>query len=195
LGRRTDIDWFFRGAAQLLPDAWQQLTDQAPRHASGDPLAWLYAGLQGADVETALACALAWEAWEQSLSQQSAAAPRLLAMGDAEAALLIDKYRIQSHFLIHQCFREGAGLLRTEGNQPNLPVAILHGRLDWICRAGAAWEVHRKLPGSQVQWIEGSGHNPFEPANAAALVATIQHFANHGNFTHWGNAFSPPPQS
>ncbi len=200
LGRAADIDWFFQGAAQLLPDAWQQLADQA---GPGDParvgtaadlLAWLHAGLHGSDAEAALACAMAWEAWEQSLSQQRAVAPRLLATDDAEATLLIDKYRIQSHYLTHQCFRAGAGLLANEGKLSGLPVAILHGRLDWICRAEAAWDAHRSLPGSRLQWVEGCGHNPFEPANAAALVATIQHFATHGNFTHWGNAFPHPPK-
>ena len=200
LGRAADIDWFFQGAAQLLPDAWQQLADQAdlgdPARVgtAGDLFAWLHAGLHGSDTETALACAMAWEAWEQSLSQQRAVAPRLLATDDAEAALLIDKYRIQSHYLTHQCFRAGAGLLANEGNLSGLPVAILHGRLDWICRAEAAWDVHRKLRGSRLQWVEGCGHNPFEPANAAALVATIQHFATHGNFAHWGNAFPHPPK-
>ena len=197
LGRAADIDWFFQGAAQLLPDAWQKLTeraDQAPVSTADEVLAWFYAGLHGPDAETALACSMAWEAWEQSLSQQRAVAPRDLATGDTEAALLIDKYRIQSHYLSHQCFRAGAGLLANEGNLSSLPVAILHGRLDWICRAEAAWDAHRSLPGSRLQWVEGCGHNPFEPANAAALVATIQHFATHGNFTHWGNAFPHPPK-
>jgi proline iminopeptidase len=200
LGRADDIEWFFQGAAQLLPDAWQRLVeratqgDHAPVGTAGDLLAWLHAGLHGVDAEKALACALAWEAWEQSLSQQRAVAQRILTTGDAEAALLIDKYRVQSHYLIHQCFREGAGLLANAGNLSGLPVAILHGRLDWICRAEAAWEAHRKLPGSRLQWVEACGHSPFEPANATALVATIQHFATHGNFTHWGSAFSPPPK-
>ena len=76
----------------------------------------------------------------------------------------------------------------------DLPIAILHGRLDWICRSETAWEVHRKLPGSRQQWVEGCGHNPFEPANAATQVAAIQHFATHGNFTHWGSSFSLPPK-
>lgn len=197
LGRAADIDWFFKGAAQLLPDAWQELAeraDHAPFSTADEVLACLYAGLHGTDAEKALVCAMAWEAWEQSLSQQHAVAPRILATGDTEAALLIDKYRVQSHYLIHHCFREGTGLLPVEARLSGLPVAILHGRLDWICRAEAAWDVHRKLPGSRVQWIKGCGHNPFEPDNAAALVATIQHFATHGNFTHWGNAFAHPPK-
>ncbi|HEY8908537.1 MAG TPA: prolyl aminopeptidase [Rhodoferax sp.] len=193
LGRATDIDWFFQGAAQLLPDAWQQLADQAPANAGADVLAWLHAGLHGPDGATALACATAWEAWEQSLSLQRAVAPRVLAEGAGDAALLLDKYRIQSHYLIHQCFREAGGLLPRGGALAGLPTAILQGRLDWICRAQAAWDVHQCLTASRLHWVQGCGHNPFEFANAAALVASIQHFATHGNFSAWGTAFPHPP--
>ena len=192
LGRAQDVDWFFQDAAQLLPDAWQQFSErlagQVPGHAEDALLPRLHAGLHGTDAAAALACALAWEAWEQSLSQQRAVAPRSLELQDAEAALLVDKYRVQSHYLIHQCFRDGAGLLPHADALSGLPVAILHGRLDGICRPQAALDLHRMLPGSRLQWVEGCGHNPFEPGNAAALVVAIRHFAIHGNFTLWGSA-------
>jgi proline iminopeptidase len=192
LGRATDIAWFFQGAAQRLPQAWQPLADHVPESDANGVLAGLHAGLHGHDSVVALACALAWEAWEQSLSKRHKVAPRLLAPHSAEGALLIDKYRIQSHYLVHQCFRTRAGLLPDRASLAGLPTAILHGRLDWICRPQAAAELHQRLPGSRLQWVEGGGHNPFEPANAAALLATIRHFATHGNFRHWGSAFPVP---
>jgi proline iminopeptidase len=193
LGRASDIAWFFEGAARILPDAWQQLAGKVPGEKSKAVLQWLHTGLQGNDAAAALACALAWEAWEQSLSQQCSVAPRVLSLQDTEAALLVDKYRIQSHYLIHQCFRDGAGLLPRPDALSGLPTAILHGRLDGICRPQAARDLHRDLPGSRFQWVEGCGHNPFEPGNAAALVAAIQHFAIHSNFSQWGTALPHSP--
>jgi proline iminopeptidase len=195
LGRASDIDWFFQGAAQLMPDAWQAFNERLPGNADGHLLPRLHAGVHGADDAAALHCALAWEAWEQSLSQQRAVAPRVVALRSEEAALLVDKYRIQSHYSSNQCFREN-GLLPDASSLATLstlPVALLHGRLDWICRAEAAWGVHRTLPASRLQWVEGCGHNPFESANAAALTATIQHFAAHGNFAEWGAALTQAP--
>jgi len=199
LGRDEDIEWFFQGAAQLLPDAWQQLVDQAeqldrsPIGTADEILAWLHAGLHGLNAEKSLACALAWEAWELSLSHHRSIPQRVLRTGCAEAVQLINKYRIQSHYLTHQCFRKGTGLLQSVTNLSGLPVTILHGRLDWICTAGAAWDVHRNLPGSLMQWVEGCGHNPFETANAAALVATIKHLATHSNISNRGNAYLKKP--
>lgn len=192
LGRSADVDWFFGGAAQLIPDAWQQLVNDAIGDSEQSVLLALSAGLHGADPARALVCALAWEAWEQSLSERRRTAPRALGLDDAETAMLLNKYRIQSHYLVHQCFREGSGFIPQATETRNLPTALLHGRLDWICRPQSAWDLHQLLPGSRLQWVEGCGHNPFEPANAEALVTAIRYFAQHGNFSHWDAATNKP---
>jgi proline iminopeptidase len=190
LARASDVDWFFKDAAQLLPDVWQPLFHQAFGNAPDAVLQRLHAGLHGPSVEVALACVSAWEAWEQSLSLHQAIAPRSLAVGDAQAALLLDKYRLQSHYLIKHCFWEEPDLLSRARGLSAIPTAILHGRLDWICRAQAAWDLHHSVAGSRLQWVEGCGHNPFEPAMASALVAAIKHFTTHGDFINWGGDFS-----
>lgn len=168
LGRDADTDWFFRGAPHADTDA--------------GALQWLHAGLHGPDAAAALACALAWEAWEQSVSSQRMVAPRHLLPADAGAALLVDKYRVQSHYLVNHCFRGGEGFLPPQGTLTGLPIAILHGRHDRICRPQAALDLQQRLPGSRLHWVEDGGHDPFEPHNAAALRAAIQHFALHRNF-------------
>jgi proline iminopeptidase len=190
LGRAADINWFFKDAAQLLPDAWQQLFQQAPGNEADAVLQWLHAGLFGPNREVALARVSAWEAWEQSLSLHRAIAPRVLAVGDAQAALLLDKYRLQSHFLIKHCFWQEPDLLSQARGLSAMPMAIVHGRLDWICRAQAAWDLHCAVPSSRLHWVEGCGHNPFEPAMATALVTAIKHFEAHGNFLQWGGDYS-----
>jgi proline iminopeptidase len=96
---------------------------------------------------------------------------------DAQVPRLLNKYRIQSHYLVHQCFRPGVGFMPPGGRLAGLPISIVHGKSDWICRPEAALDLHRRLPGSRLHWTN-CGHNPFEPANAAAMVAAIAHFAN-----------------
>jgi proline iminopeptidase len=54
-----------------------------------------------------------------------------------------------------------------------MPVHLLHGRLDWICRPEADWAVHQVLPHSQLQWIDNAGHNAFEPEMTTALLQAI----------------------
>lgn len=186
LGRTSDIDWFFQQARQFLPDAWERLAQQAPAAARGNLLHWLGEGLQGE--QQALAQATAWEAWEAALTQHQSVTPRL-GLSQADAAALVDKYRVQSHYLMNGCFWGDAGLLERARSLASVPTAILHGREDWICRPQTAWELHRSLPGSRLQWVDGCGHSPFEPGMPQALAQAVLHHATHGDFMGWGGRF------
>ena len=187
LGRASDLDWFFQQARQFLPDAWALLAAQAPLAAQADLLPWLHAGLHGSDPQVALSRALAWEMWESSVSQRYSASPRSAPPSAEDAAALLAKYRVQSHYLINGCFwRKGeSALLARARSLAGLPTAILHGRLDWVCRPQAAWDLHQCVPGSRLQWLEDCGHSPFEPAMAKALAQALAHFSAHGNFAGW----------
>ncbi len=193
LGRASDLDWFFQQARQFLPDAWAALAAHAPEAARNDLLRWLTGGLHGSDAGAALPRAIAWEAWESSVSQRQSAAPRANALPAADAAALLDKYRVQSHYLTHGCFWGDSALLERAHTLASVPTAILHGRLDWVCRPQAAWDLHQSLPGSRLQWLEGCGHSPFEPAVSQALAQALAYFAAHGNFADWGRSFAPGP--
>ncbi len=193
LGRVSDLDWFFQQARQLLPDAWEALAQQAPLAARGNLLRWLSAGLQGNQLQEALARAKAWAAWEAALSQSQCVAPGPELAAGAAAAAMVDKYRVQSHYLMNGCFWGDVGLLERARSLASVPTAILHGRLDWICRPQAAWELHASLPGSRLQWVDGCGHSLFEPAMARALTQAVLHHATHGDFTTWGQHSSGAP--
>lgn len=122
------------------------------------------------------------------MSQHQSVTPRS-DVSEAHAVALVHKYRVQSHYLMNGCFWGDAGLLARARSLASVPTAILHGRLDWICRPQAAWELHRSLPGSRLQWVDGCGHSPFEPAMARALAQAVAHHAMHGDFTGWGQRF------
>ena len=192
LGRASDLDWFFLHARQFLPDAWAALIAQAPHAAQANLLGWLHGGLHGSDQQAALRRATAWETWESSVSQRQSAMPRSTQPSPDEALALLAKYRVQSHFLINGCFwGEGeSALLARVRSLAGLPTAILHGRLDWVCRPQAAWDLHQCLPGSRLQWLETCGHSPFEPAMQQALMQAMVHFADHRNFVCWGQSFA-----
>jgi proline iminopeptidase len=188
LGRSQDLNWFFQQAQSFLPDAWDALARQAPPGQRADLLRWLQEGLHGGVPPEALARALAWESWEEAVSQRRGGAPQPpRSASDADAAL-VDKYRVQSHYLGNGCFWGDAPLLERARSLASMPTAILHGRLDWVCLPQAAWELHQALPGSRLQWLDDCGHSPFEPPMAQALAQALEYFANHGNFAGWGQS-------
>ena len=173
LSRQSDLVWFFQDAQSVMPDAWAALAALVPspqRHAIAS---FMYELIQHAEEAVALPLAQAWQAWENALTTRSfvgSAAPTLSA---ADAQALLRKYRLQSHYLKHHCFFPEPGLLSEMGPLQSMPVHLLHGRLDWICRPEAAWAVHQVLPHSQLQWIDNAGHNAFEPEMTTALLQTI----------------------
>ena len=209
LGRTADVDWFFNGVRQFLPDAWVQLVSSihsmpdAPcaldihevlgelNAASTDVLTRLAAALHSPQHCIALAAVLAWEAWEQSVSTHRQVPARTQCTDALEAQRLLAKYRLQNHYVSQGCFWGDTSLLQRTQSLGNLPVALVHGRQDWVCRPQAAWDVHAHLPQSRLRWVDDGNHNPFTPDMAQALVEALAHFAAHGHFQGWGQSFHP----
>jgi proline iminopeptidase len=194
LGRASDNDWFFQQAGQLLPDAWEAFARHAPAAAKGDVLSWLAAGVSSDHPQVAQTAAQAWAAWEQAVTDRRwiEPAPTRL-VGEAaqvQVQTQIDKYRVQSHYLMNGCFWGDVALLDRATALVQIPTAILHGRLDWICRPSAAWDLHRSLPGSRLQWLDDSGHSPFEPVMARAMTEAMSLFSTHGHFADWGRDYA-----
>ncbi len=190
LGRASDLDWFFQQARQLLPDAWAALAQQAPPEVRAKLMHWLCTSVASGQPQEALAAASAWDSWETAMSQRKNTPPATaLPVGDAAQALL-DKFRVQSHYLMNGCFWADFDLLSRAATLATVPTAIVHGRLDWICLPQAAWNLHQHLPGSRLQWLDGCGHSAFEPAMARAMADAIAHYATHQQFAGWGNDYS-----
>ena len=174
LSRPSDLHWFFQDAQSVMPDAWAALAAVVPRqqhHAIGS---YLYEQIQHAADAVALPLTQAWQAWENALTNRSFVPTPLPSLNDADTQALLKKYRLQSHYLQHGCFFSTQGLLSELASLKAMPVHLLHGRLDWICRPESAWAVHQALPHSQLQWVDNAGHNMFEPLMTQALVQAIE---------------------
>jgi len=179
-----DLDWFFGGAGTLLPAAWhrlmsriglQQLRLEECELAGHAVLATLKRQLESADAAVAGVAAAAWANWEDAVSRPgsstSAAATGELAPSSRE---LVDKYRVQAHYLAQQCFLGEERLLGMAQRLRSLPVQLVHGRLDWVCRPTNAWQLHQAMPASQLTWVDHAGHSPYEPPMLEAIAQALQ---------------------
>jgi proline iminopeptidase len=183
---RGDLDWFFRGSAQFLPEAWARFAPLAPKRHPLYHCARLFAG---DDRAALLAAVRGWVEYEDAATRfgmATSTAPTATSMDDSDADdRLIDKYRIQAHYLVQRCFLGEQRLLDMAQRCRGLPTALLHGRRDIICRPDNAWRLHQALVKSQLRYVETAGHSPFDPAMASAIVAATRHFVSHGNFEDW----------
>ncbi|HEV7490698.1 MAG TPA: hypothetical protein VGO25_07825, partial [Rhodanobacteraceae bacterium] len=104
---------------------------------------------------------------------------------DDASARLIAKYRVQAHYLQRRCFLGESAVLRAAGTLRGIPVAIVHGELDRICRPINAWRVHRACAGSRLAWAALAGHSPWHPATFALSRSAADGFAANGDFSRW----------
>lgn len=179
-----DLAWFFGGAAEHAPDAWAQFTRASGRSSPAAVRTWLIESVLGDNHARAIQAVRHWMAWESALESGTTLAPAEL--NEAAAAHVLCKYRIQAHYLRHACFMGEDVLLRRAALLADLPVAILHGDRDHVCRAGNAIRLQQAIPGSRLEIVATAGHNPFEAPMLDALSRALSCFAAHGDFSGWG---------
>jgi proline iminopeptidase len=172
LARREDIDWFFQGAAIEQPQAWQRFAQVAPLTERGALLPWLSHTLRDGTPAQQQQAALAWWHWEQALAGTAATPP-----SPENMLALVDRYRVQSHYLVHDCFLGTRPLLERCLDVPHVPTLLIHGHADRVCRPEGALLLHNALPGSRLQWLEGVGHDAAHPAMLAAMSQALEQHA------------------
>ena len=178
LARPEDIECFFAAAMAMQVPGWAALQQQADAaHCSlTDFLADLFATAAPAAQREAAAC---WWRSEQILSGSEHAPID----DDAQLAMLVDRYRVQSHYLRHGCWIEAPGLLARCDALPRVPMLVLQGTEDAICPpAGALALAHACGTRVALQLVPGAGHDPGHPAMAEAMRHALQAYARHRTF-------------
>jgi proline iminopeptidase len=122
--------------------------------------------------------ALAWWQREQLASGLDAGAPPAGETLDA----LVDRYRVQSHYLMHRCWLDAPTLLERCEAVPRMPILLLHGRDDRVCPPEGAAALHARLPHSALHWVDGAGHDPSHPAMVTAMTAALDGYAAQRHF-------------
>ncbi|GAC1526584.1 MAG: prolyl aminopeptidase [Ramlibacter sp.] len=173
----AELHWFFQGSARHRPAAWQRFASMAPAQARADLLGWLADVFAAGHAPTVEHAARAWLEWERAL----AGSPVAPAPTAAELPALVDRYRIQAHYLRHACWLDAAQLSAAAKAVPPVPVLFLHGAQDVVCRPEPALALQRVVPGS-LWWMVDGGHDPFHPPMAAALRHALDEFACTATF-------------
>lgn len=183
LAGEGDLRWFFHDVAALAPEAHAEFIDIVPRRWRRSVVAWLDRCFARRDPRCP-EIALAWQRYELRLDRER---PTLASsvQNDEALARLVAKYRVQAHYLARHCFLGEAAVLRAASELRGVPVAIVHGEQDWICRPENAWRVHRACAGSRLAWAAGAGHSPWHPTTLALTQGAVDAFAQRGDFSAW----------
>lgn len=178
LARRQEIDSFFERAALQGGPEWHEL--QARAAAAGVALPAFLADVfaHGPADEQRLA-AKAWSECEQRLAGEL-----VVPVEPSAVHLLVQRYRIQSHYLRHQCWLADPDLVERCRKMPAVPMLLLHGSEDRICPFEAAVELAAVLGRSaMLRRVDGAGHQPFHPGMRNAMEEALRRFAVQECFT------------
>jgi proline iminopeptidase len=171
LGSRAEIDAYLYALRSELPQAW---TSFAGAVEGADLLPAYHRAIHGEDRDAALRAARSWSDWEHAVMTLGAAP----APNPAAGELALARARVQTHYLIHDCFLAPGQLLAAVPRLRSIACHIVQGRQDRVCPPAAAIALAAQWPRCRLEIIDEGGHSPFAPALCKPLieaVAALQH--------------------
>ncbi len=174
--RRSEIDWLYRGAGQIFPEAWHAFREAVPEAAGPTEVIAAYARrMESPDPDVRERATAAWCAWEDAVLSMEAnpgPAPYSSRPGRAQQALV----RICSHYFSHGAWLRENQLIDEAHRLAGIPAVLIHGRFDLGGPLITAWELDRAWPEAELTVIEDAGHLG-GPATRRAVLAALDRFA------------------
>jgi proline iminopeptidase len=84
----------------------------------------------------------------------------------------LQRYRIQSHYLVNACFLRRP-LLEQLPALPHTPITLVHGTQDRACPPEGTHALAAHWPHAQLHWVNGAGHDAAQPEMLAAWMQAI----------------------
>lgn len=175
-GRRSEIDWLYRGAGRFFPEEWERFRAGVPEaERDGDLLAAYARLMESPDAAVRGKAAADWVAWEDAvISQEPHGTPNAYSSRPPAAQLAL--VRICAHYFSHGAWLVEGALLRDAHRLAGIPGVLIHGRLDISSPLGTAWELARAWPDAQLIVIGDAGHTGSESLKDA-ILRTLDRFA------------------
>ncbi len=155
--------WYFKGGVSAFaPEAWERFIRFVPPKQRTN-IAGFYRRQMNSPVKSVRRkFCYEWSLYEMSLVALKPADEQTISEMMKEysfESLAI----LESHYITRNCFLPPNFILRNAAKLSHLPVAIVHGRYDLICRPVEAWQLHQKIRNSRLHFVIG-GHAASEPA-------------------------------
>jgi proline iminopeptidase len=183
--RRSELDWLYRGAGRMFPEAWARFRDfVAAEHrlpTDTEPpiedLLMAYSRLmESTDPDVRARAATEWLTWEDAvISMESNGKPGQYSNRPDDAKLAF--VRICAHYFSHGAFLDDGVLIREAGKLAGIPGVLVHGRGDLGGPVITAWELARAWPDAELVVVDDSGHTGSAAMQEALRAAGDRLFA------------------
>lgn len=163
LGTENELRWYTHGLRRFAPEAWQAFAYKMGE----DLLNSYYQAVFATDMEQAMTAASRWVEYERqlmTLDERSSLAPGLT----IPSTDLLNRARVQLHYLQHHCFLADSPLLEAASNI-HLPVTLVQGELDLLCPPITAHKLSERLPNARLRRVPDAGHGAMSGSLALAI--------------------------
>jgi proline iminopeptidase len=146
-GTTAEIDWIFKGQFRpFFPDVWERYLAATPSKYHADPSAYHLKTILSSDEGAMRASALALTTLEAAvMTLDDRYSPPDPETFDPTYA------KIFAHYFTNNCFMPDRHILNN-AHKLTMPVWIAQGRYDMDCPPITAYELHQKLPNSNLIW-------------------------------------------
>ncbi len=166
LARKEDINWLYQeGASYLKPIEYERyislLNEKQKKNIINN-----YHLLMNCDNEKIRHKAfIEWSRWEDCLISVNKSK-----FNEKDIKSIQEIALLENHFFYNNSFIEENYILNNISKIKNIKTYIVHGELDLDCRPSGAYELHKKLPNSQLFLLPKTGHTQREVKITQKLI-------------------------
>lgn len=148
------------GVAAFAPEAWERFTRPVPPARRRDVMGYYAAQMRSHDRRIRRRFCYEWARYEISLVA--------LKVDEEKIDAMLNEYSyeslaiLESHYMRHDCFLPPNFILKRAAALSKIPVSIVHGRYDLICRPIEAYQLHKRIKNSRLHFAV-AGHAASEP--------------------------------
>ncbi|CAH1775142.1 unnamed protein product [Owenia fusiformis] len=176
--RRSELLWFWQeGASNLFPDLWEKYLAPIPEVERGDLISAYYRRLTGNDEDEKLACARAWTTWEMETAKLLQDQNYLKKTENDVWTLQFA--RLECHYFVHGAFFKTDGqIIENADRLKDIQGVIIQGRYDVCCPVKTAWDLYKRWPSADFQFVDDAGHSETETGITALLLQATEKYKN-----------------
>ena len=179
LAREQDYTWYLEasgGAAQLFPEYYQNFLEPINSRPKDVSIVDAYYQIFTSNNEVQkMAAVKAWCLWEARISRLHCQFDENQLVSDVHRAISLAI--LECHYIKHHCFIPEDYILHNIEIIQHLPVSIIHGRYDCVCKIEGAYSLSQRWQNSQLNIVPESGHSAGEKLITQALCSASQAMA------------------
>lgn len=173
LARKQDYEHLFYGMRNTFPEAFDEMLEEIPLEERSDLIKAFHKRVMDPDPQTHLSAAKSFMKFDTICATLLPSTSKELEI-ELEGDAVLSVGRAFIHYAANNFFFTDNQLLDDIHKIAHLPMIIVHGRYDTICRPIGAYEIYKRCENVDLWFLPKAGHSSFEPDVRRALFEAIE---------------------